>query len=44
MRGETYDYAREEAIRFAQACTPPENLREVIFQLNDIRRRYVPTT
>ena len=44
MRGETYDYAREEAIRFAQACTPPENLREVIFQLNDIWRRYVPTT
>lgn len=43
MRGESYDYAREEAIRFAQACEPPENLREVIFQLNDIWRRYVPT-
>ena len=39
-RGESYDYAREEALKFARACDPPENNREVVFQLNDIWRRY----
>ena len=39
-RGESYDYAREEALKFARACDPPENNREVMFQLNDIWRRY----
>tara|TARA_R100000773_G_C4214440_1_gene113386 strand:+ start:685 stop:1515 length:831 start_codon:yes stop_codon:yes gene_type:complete len=39
-RGESYDYAREEALKFARACDPPENNREVMFQLNDIWARY----
>ena len=39
-RGETYDYAKSEAIEFARSCVPPENENEVMFQLNDIWRRY----
>lgn len=39
-RGESYDYAKGEAIEFAKSCVPPENLNEVMFQLNDIWRRY----
>jgi len=42
-RGEDYEYARNEVVKFAQACNPPENMREVIFQLNDIWRRYAST-
>jgi len=43
LRGETIDFARNEALAFANACNPPENPREVMFQLNDIWRRYAPT-
>ena len=39
-RGESYDYAKKEALEFARSCVPPENPREVIFQLNDIWKRY----
>jgi len=39
-RGETFEYAKNEAIRFARLCTPPENENEVLFQLNDIWKRY----
>jgi|TARA_A100001391_G_scaffold40407_1_gene22652 hypothetical protein len=40
LRGETLEYARNEAIAFANACDPPEDIREVLFQLNDIWSRY----
>jgi len=39
-RGETYDYARAEAIKFADSCEPPENHSEVLFQLEDVWNRY----
>ena len=40
LRGESYDYARNEAINFADSCNPPEDHREVLFQLDDIWKRY----
>lgn len=40
LRGETLEYAKNEAMAFANACNPPESMREVMFQLNDIWRRY----
>lgn len=40
MRGESYDYARNEAINFADSCNPPEDHKEVLFQLDDIWKRY----
>jgi len=42
LRGESYEYARGEALQFAESCTPPEKNTEVMFQLNDIWRRYEP--
>jgi hypothetical protein len=39
-RGESIDYARNEALTFAKSCNPPENIREVLFQVNDIWSRY----
>lgn len=42
-RGETFDYAKQEALEFAKNCKPPENPNEVLFQLNDIWKRYEPT-
>mgnify|MGYP005989548319 CR=1 FL=1 len=44
LRGESYEYARGEALEFARACNPPENPKEAIFQLNDIWSRYAPVT
>jgi hypothetical protein len=41
-RGESFEYAKEEALEFARNCNPPESPREVMFQLKDIWRRYVP--
>lgn len=41
-RGESEDYAREEALKFANACNPPENHNEVLFQVKDIWSRYAP--
>ena len=43
-RGESYEYAKLEAETFGKLCTPPENPKEIIFQLNDIWTRYEPTT
>ena len=40
LRGESYDYARNEAIKFADRCNPPEDHKEVLFQLDDIWKRY----
>lgn len=42
MRGESIDYAQKEALAFADACNPPENHNEVLFQVNDIWTRYAP--
>jgi len=43
LRGETFEYAKNEAIQFARGCTPPENENEVLFQLSDIWKRYGTT-
>jgi len=42
MRGESEDYARDEALKFANACNPPEDHNEVLFQVKDIWSRYAP--
>ena len=44
LRGETYDYAKKEALQFNSHCKPPDDEKEVLFQLNDIWKRYEPTT
>lgn len=44
LRGESYEYARGEALQFALNCEPPESEREVLFQLDDIWGRYAPTS
>ena len=44
LRGETYDYAKTEALQFNSHCKPPDDEKEVLFQLNDIWKRYEPTT
>ena len=44
LRGESYDYAKQEALDFAKSCIPPYNNHEALFQLNDIWKRYEPTT
>jgi hypothetical protein len=41
-RGESMEYANEEALKFANACNPPENHNEVLFQVKDIWNRYAP--
>ena len=43
-RGESYKYAEKEALTFGRLCVPPENPKEIMFQLNDIWKRYEPTT
>ena len=43
-RGESYEYAKLEAETFGKLCTPPENPKEIYFQLNDIWKRYEPIT
>ena len=40
LRGESYEYMKNEAMLFARGCTPPENENEVMFQVNDIWKRY----
>ena len=40
LRGESYDYLRDEAIKFADSCNPPEDINEVLFQAKDIWKRY----
>lgn len=42
MRGESEEYARGEALQFANACNPPEDHDEVLFQVKDIWSRYAP--
>ena len=44
LRGETFDYAKQEALEFAKHCKPPESPSEVLFQVRDIWKRYEPTT
>jgi len=43
-RGESYKYAEKEALTFGRLCVPPENPKEIMFQLKDIWKRYEPTT
>jgi len=43
-RGESYEYAKLEAETFGKLCTPPENPKEIMFQLKDIWKRYEPIT
>ena len=31
---------RDEAIKFADSCNPPEDINEVLFQAKDIWKRY----
>ena len=40
LRGESYDYLKDEAIKFANSCNPPEDHNEVLFQVKDIWKRY----
>ena len=40
LRGENYDYLKDEAIKFANSCNPPEDHNEVLFQVKDIWKRY----
>ena len=42
LRGEDYDYLKNEALTFAKLCDPPEDETEVLFQVNDIWNRYQP--
>jgi len=42
LRGESYNYLKNEALTFARLCDPPEDEREVMFQVNDIFNRYQP--
>ena len=44
LRGEDYDYLKNEALTFARLCDPPEDEVEVMFQVNDIYNRYQPRT
>jgi len=39
-RGESYEYAEKEALTFGRLCVPPENPKEIMFQLTDIWKRY----
>jgi len=39
-RGESYEYAEQEAKVFGNLCVPKENPKEIMFQLNDIWKRY----
>ncbi len=40
LRGETMEYATQEAITFNNKCTPPEEQGEILFQVKDIWKRY----
>ena len=40
LRGETMEYATQEAITFNNKCTPPEEQGEILFQVKDIWNRY----
>ena len=42
LRGESYEYLKNEALTFARLCDPPEDEGEVMFQVNDIFNRYQP--
>jgi len=42
LRGESFEYAKGEAIIFNQNCQPPEQLSEIMFQLKDVWGRYAP--
>jgi len=43
-RGESYEYAEKEAFLFGKLCAPEVNPKEIKFQIQDIYKRYEPTT
>ena len=39
-RGEEYQYAKAEVLKFNSMCNPPDTEQEVLWQLDDMWRRY----
>ena len=39
-RGEEYQYAKAEVLKFNSMCNPPDSEQEVLWQLDDMWRRY----
>ena len=44
LRGESYEYARREAVEFGNLCEPQVSEQEITFQVNDIWKRYGSAT
>jgi len=42
MRGESYEYLKNEGLEFGKNCKPQEDPKEIMFQVNDIWKRYRP--
>ena len=42
MRGESYEYLKNEGLEFGKNCKPQEDPKEIMFQVNDIWKRYKP--
>jgi len=39
-RGQDYQYAKAEVLKFNSMCNPPDTEQEVLWQLDDMWRRY----
>ena len=42
MRGESYEYLKNEGLECGKNCKPQEDPKEIMFQVNDIWKRYRP--
>ena len=42
MRGQSYEYLKNEGLEFGKNCKPQEDPKEIMFQVNDIWKRYRP--
>jgi len=42
LRGEDYAYLKNEGLQFGKQCDPQEDPKEIMFQVNDIWKRYQP--
>ena len=42
MRGESYEYLKNEGLEIGKNCKPQEDPKEIMFQVNDIWKRYRP--
>ena len=42
MRAESYEYLKNEGLEFGKNCKPQEDPKEIMFQVNDIWKRYRP--